>query len=139
MSRKKGKDSFWETDISGKWRVAKLPDLADDYLELSPDPHVLLKLRGRGEIDGDYEFGAQSGTIDGRLERFNDGRVRLSFTFEGNDELDPVHGYGEAILADENTLDGYMRYHQGDSDRFIWKRVVCDDSRTYQPPLVPRS
>lgn len=46
-----------------------------------------------------------------------------SFTFEGNDELDPVHGYGKAVLADENTLDGYMRYHQGDADRFTWKRI----------------
>ena len=123
MNRKKDKQSPRKTDISGKWRVAELPDLADDYLGLSPDPHVMLELRGRGEIDGAYEFGAQSGTIDGRLERLTDGRVRLSFTFEGNDELDPVHGYGEAVLADENTLDGYMRYHQGDTDRFTWKRI----------------
>jgi hypothetical protein len=122
MNRKKNKDGFRETDISGKWRVAELPDLVDDYLDLSPDPHVLLQLRGRGEIDGTYEFGAQSGAIDGRLERLNDGRVRLSFTFEGNDELDPVHGYGEAILVDEATLDGYMRYHLGDTYRFTWKR-----------------
>jgi len=122
MNRKKDKDSFRKTDISGKWQVAGLPDLADDYLSLSPDPHVMLKLKSRGEVDGAYEFGAQSGTIDGRLEQLTDGRVRMSFTFEGNDELDPVHGYGEAILANENTLDGYMRYHLGDKYRFTWKR-----------------
>ncbi len=111
-----------EMYISGKWRVAEVPDLVDDYLELTPDPHVTLKVRARGEIDGAYQFGAQTGTIDGSLEQLADGRVRLSFTFEGEDELDPVHGYGEAVLTDANTLDGYMRYHQGDTYRFIWKR-----------------
>lgn len=123
MNNQKDKDSPQKTDISGKWQVTGLPDLTDDYLDLTPDPHVLLELRRRGEVDGDYEFGAQSGTIDGQLERLTDGRVRLSFTFEGNDEMDPVHGYGEAILVKENTLDGYMRYHQGDKYRFTWKRA----------------
>ena len=110
-------------DISGKWQVAKVPDLTEDYLDLTPDPHVMLEVRARGEIDGAYQFGAQSGELDGRLEQLSDGRVRLSFTFEGEDELDPVHGYGEAILVDENTLNGYMRYYQGDTYRFIWRRI----------------
>lgn len=108
--------------LSGKWRVAEIPDLTDDYLSLSPDPHVKLKKAGRNEIDGSYQFGAQSGEIDGSLEQLSAGSLRLSFTFEGEDELDPVHGYGEAALVDENTLQGYMRYHRGDTYRFVWKR-----------------
>jgi len=111
-------------DLSGKWQVAEMPDFTEDYLELTPDPHVMLEARARSEIDGAYQFGAQSGEFDGRLEQLSDGRLRLSFTFEGEDELDPVHGYGEAVLVDENTLDGYMRYHQGDTYRFIWKRIL---------------
>ena len=119
---RKNKQSTGKADISGKWRVAELPDLDDDYLDLSPDPHVMLKVQRRGDIDGDYEFGAESGVIDGRLEPLTDGRMRLTFTFEGEDELDPVHGYGEAILTDENTMEGFMRYHLGDTYRFVWKR-----------------
>jgi len=110
-------------NVSGKWQVAGIPDLTVDYLGLTPDPHVLLKVRTRGVVDGAYQFGAQSGQFDGRLEKLSDGRIRLSFIFEGEDELDPVHGYGEAILVDENTLDGSMRYYQGDNYRFIWKRI----------------
>ena len=83
----------------------------------------MLKVRSRGEVDGSYEFGAPIGELDGRLEQLVDGRVRLSFTFEGDDEYDPVHGYGEATLVDDNTLNGFMRYHQGDTYRFIWKRI----------------
>ena len=110
-------------NLSGKWQVAEIPDLTEDYLDLTPGPHVMLEVKARSEIDGTYQFGAQSGELDGRLEQIPDGRLRLSFTFEGEDELDPVHGYGEAILVDENTLDGYMRYHQGNTYRFIWKRI----------------
>lgn len=113
-----------EVDLSGKWQVAEIPDLNEDYLDLTPDPHVMLEVRARGEIDGTYQFGAESGELDGRLGQLADGRKRLSFTFEGEAELDSVHGYGEAILVDENTLGGYMRYHQGDTYRFIWKRIL---------------
>ena len=123
MDPQKDKRSPWKTAVSGKWRVAGTPDLAEDYLDLSPDPHVMLKVRSRGEVDGSYEFGAQIGELDGRLDPIADGRVRLSFTFEGDDEYDPVHGYGEATLVDDNTLNGFMRYHQGDTYRFIWKRI----------------
>jgi hypothetical protein len=111
-------------DISGEWRVAEILDLVDDYLELTPDPHVILEVKARDEVNGSYQFGAQSGELDGRLDRLPDGRIRLSFTFEGENEFDPVHGYGEAIVVDENTLNGYMRYHHGDTYRFIWKRTL---------------
>ena len=103
-------------DLSGKWRVAEIPDLTEDYLDLTPDPHVMLEVRAQGEIDGTYQFGAESRELDGRL--------RLSFTFEDEAELDPVHGYGEATLVGENTLNGYMRYHQGDIYRFTWRRIL---------------
>jgi len=123
MARKKDGQGRPKIDISGTWHVVELPDLDDDYLDLTPAPRITLEAGGRGELDGDYEFGAQSGAIDGRLERLPDGGTRLTFTFEGQDELDPVHGYGEAILVDEDTLKGYMRYHLGDTYRFVWKRA----------------
>ncbi|OGN90570.1 MAG: hypothetical protein A2158_08365 [Chloroflexi bacterium RBG_13_46_14] len=110
--------------IQGKWLVTETPDLDDDYLELTQDPHVVLKTRkSHNDISGDYAFGAQTGVIDGQLEMLSDGGIRLIFSFEGNDELDMVHGYGEATLVDEGTLKGYMRYHLGDTYRFVWKRV----------------
>jgi hypothetical protein len=124
MDRKKADPNPRTPGIRGKWLVAEMPDLSDDYLDLTPDPHVVLKTqKTRKDISGEYEFGAQSGVIDGRFERLPDGGTRLTFTFEGNDELDPVHGYGEATLIDEDALKGYMRYHLGDTYRFVWKRA----------------
>lgn len=111
-------------DIQGKWLVAEMPDLEDDYLDVTPDPHVILKKRkSLKDIHGDYEFGAQNGVIDGYLEKLPDNGLRLIFSFEGSDEYDMVHGCGEASLIDENTLMGYLKYHLGDRYRFVWKRV----------------
>jgi len=84
----------------------------------------MLEVRARSEIDGTYQFGAESGGLDGRLEKHPDGRLRLRSTFEGEAEFDPVHGYGEATLVGENILKGYMRYHRGDTYRFTWRRVL---------------
>ncbi|GEM_PF-4980529 len=72
--------------------MVETPDLAEDYLDLSDDPHVMLKVKERGSVLGTYQFGAQSGELDGRLEVPAEGNLRLVFTFEGNDELDPVNG-----------------------------------------------
>jgi hypothetical protein len=118
--------------LSGRWRVAELPDLTDDYLAETRNPHVNLTVKKRDlSIQGDYQFGLQSGVMDGEVvqeERRTEGgvvkTVRILFSFEGNDEMDEVHGYGDAILSeDERTLTGRMHYHYGDTYRFVWKRL----------------
>lgn len=108
--------------LEGKWQVVEMPDLADDYLDLTPDPHVHLKIKSSMEIDGTYEFGAQSGELNGQI-REEEGQIVLTFTFEGQDEMDFVHGFGIATLIDENTLKGEMRYHKADTYLFTWKRA----------------
>lgn len=108
--------------LTGKWRVVELPDLSEDYLGLTPDPHVQLKVSKTGEVDGTYQFGLQSGELDGKVETAENGSPRITFTFEGNDEMDPVHGFGTATLTATNALTGEMRYHMSDTDRFTWER-----------------
>ncbi|MEW6222622.1 MAG: hypothetical protein AB1476_04855 [Candidatus Hadarchaeota archaeon] len=108
--------------LTGKWRVVELPDLSEDYIHLTPDPHVLLKVSKTGEVDGTYQFGVQSGELDGKVEVAENGASRITFTFEGNDEMDPVHGFGIATLTAPDTLTGEMRYHKSDTCRFTWKR-----------------
>jgi len=70
-----------------------------------------------------YEFGVQSGNMNGRVERSNNGHLHFIFTFEGTDEMGPVHGFGTATLVEDNTLEGELRYHMSDTYRFIWKRI----------------
>jgi len=62
-------------------------DLVDDYLSLTPDPHLLITMNSKCEVTGGYQFGAQDGFIDGRFEQDTE-NLRLVFSFEGSDEMD---------------------------------------------------
>jgi len=70
--------------------------MADDYLSLSEDPHILIEVERDKCVSGSYQFGAQDGSIDGRFEKDCKGNPQLTFTFDGCDEMDPVSGYGTA-------------------------------------------
>jgi len=41
--------------LEGKWKVARMPELADDYLALSPDPHVHLRSSTSKKLHGTYD------------------------------------------------------------------------------------
>jgi hypothetical protein len=47
-------------DISGRWKVAEMPDFEEDYLSETRNPHVNLSVKG-GDLSGDYEFALESG------------------------------------------------------------------------------
>ena len=39
-------------DLSGKWAIVELPSMMDDYLDLTPDPHVLINHTENGRLFG---------------------------------------------------------------------------------------
>ena len=92
----------------GTWSVVASPDLDEDYLTTAGEPYVQLRQDG-DRIVGGYHIGVQEGEIDGRLRR--DGT--LTFSFEGHDEMDEVHGAGLASLNGDR-LTVTLMYHQGD-------------------------
>jgi len=110
-----------ERDFAGKWKVVEAMDLVDDYLSLTPDPHLLIKVNSKNEVTGNYQYGAQNGFIDGQFERDKD-NLRLIFSFEGSDEMDPVSGFGTACFKSPDTLLLKTHCHMGDTYRFRCKR-----------------
>lgn len=108
--------------FGGTWRIAELEGFDREYIELTGPPLVRLRVSRRGEVDGSFAFGAQESGIDGRIERSDGGPPRMTFTFEGVDEGDMVHGCGYATLFDQDTLRGELRYHLSDTIRFTWRR-----------------
>lgn len=109
-----------------------MPDLVDDYLSETKNPHVNLSVKSKNlSLSGDYEFGLQSGVLNGEViqdEREVDGTkkktLRILFSFEGNDEMDEVNGYGEATLSEDGrTLTGRLNYDGCDRYRFVWRRL----------------
>ncbi len=106
-----------ENEFAGKWKVIEAMDMAEDYLSLSPDPHILINVDEKNEVTGSYEFGAQDGYIDGRFERDKES-LRLIFSFEGWDEADMVNGFGTFCFESEDTFLLTMHHHMGDTYSF---------------------
>ena len=70
-------------DLSGKWIVAELPSMMASYLKVTRDPHVQIEQDKPGRFTGEYQFGAQEGSIDGKVVDVRDDGASLAFTFAG--------------------------------------------------------
>ena len=122
-------------DLSGKWVVVELPTMTDDYLALSRDPHVQITHVEFGRFAATFQFGAQQGEIDGRVDEVWTQSAALFFTFLGTDEGDDTSGAADAgFNADDQTITGTMRYHQGEDLPFIWRRVTPGVAKSVARP-----
>jgi len=110
-----------ENDFAGKWNIVEALDMADDYLDLTPDSRILIDVKGKNEVVGDYQFGAQDGFIDGHFERDKED-LRLIFSFEGSDEGNDTSDFGIAVCESLDTLLMKMYYHMGDAYSLRCKR-----------------
>ncbi|HSD58278.1 MAG TPA: hypothetical protein VLB04_08865 [Methanotrichaceae archaeon] len=111
-----------EMDFAGRWRIVEAPDMMDGYLDETPDPYIQINVESKNKVDGEYQFATQDGNIDGRFETDKENNLRLSFSFEGSDEMTEVSGCGIATLESPDTLLLKMHYHMGDTYTFICKR-----------------
>ena len=111
-----------ERNFAGKWKVIEAIDMVDDYLSLTPDPHLKIEVSGKNEVTGSYLFGVQTGSIDAQLEQDKESQ-RLLFSFDGSDEGDEVSGFGTASFESADTLILRMHYHMGDTYSFRCTRM----------------
>lgn len=102
--------------LTGVWDVVSSPDFDDAYLRMEVDPYVKLYRVG-DRVEGEYHLGLQSGDLDGRPE----GDDHVVFSFEGMDEMEPVHGAGTAIVQGDRLIFKLM-YHYGDDFTFECER-----------------
>jgi len=105
--------------------VVELPSMADDYLDLTPDPHVLIDHTEFERFSATFKFGAQQGEIDGRVDEVWTHAAAIFFTFVGSDEGDEISGAAADAGYNEkdDTITGTMRYHLGDDLPFVWRRT----------------
>ncbi len=87
-----------------------------DYIDMESPGRIVINKNGQGEI----HFGAVDVEIDCSLEPYGES-ARLGFSFEGNDEDDPVSGRGWA-LVDQEEMTGHIFFHLGDDSGFKAKR-----------------
>jgi len=85
-----------------------------------PDPHVLIMHTEFEQFPATFQFGAQQGEIDGRVDEVWTHAAAI-FTFVGVDEGDEISGAAAdvAFNAEDDTITGT----KGDDLPFVWRRV----------------
>ena len=91
--------------LIGHWRIVKADIWERDYLDLCGPAQIIIENDGHGEID----FETMQAGLD--LEY---SQSMVFFTWQGFDEMDEVHGSGNAELLDNGTLEIEFAYHNGD-------------------------
>ncbi len=104
--------------LAGTWNITEMENWDEDYFNMEVQAYIEIDQRG----SGNFQFGLVVGQIDGEIVKDGAGE-RLEFTWDGNDENDEAFGSGWVKLKDKNTLEGKIKFHQGDSSLFSAKRA----------------
>ena len=112
LSQKKTLNPF-----KGRWRITWMEQWDQEFV----DEEVEGFFEFDAKDNGSFQFGLVSGGIDYRLG-VKDGKPSIEFSWEGNDEMEPVQGRGWAV-TDGGELTGMIFIHQGDESEFKAKRI----------------
>ena len=104
--------------FEGTWHITDMENWDEDYFNMEVQAYIEIDKRG----SGDFQFGLVTGQIDGEVVKDQSGE-KLEFTWEGGDENDEASGSGWLKLKDKNTLEGKIKFHQGDSSLFTAERA----------------
>jgi len=104
--------------FEGTWHITEMEMWDEDYFNMEVQAYIEINEKRLGN----FQFGLVSGYLDGEVVDDN-GEERFEFTWEGQDENDPVLGSGWLRFRDENHLEGKIKFHLGDSSTFQAKRA----------------
>lgn len=107
--------------LTGRWRIVEMSGWDRDAIDLVEPGFI--EFTGRA---GQFGFIAVRGWLDCRPVA-RDGQIGVEFTWEGVDEGDQVCGRGWAYLADDETIEGHLFFHNGDDSSFRAKPFTADD------------
>lgn len=104
--------------LVGRWRIVKMSEWDDGYVNEEVWAFIEIKKSG----DGEFHFGYVHGFVFGEFKKADDGMI-FDFTWEGNDECDEASGDGWMKAKDDRTAEGEIRFHMGDKSKFWAKKV----------------
>jgi len=96
--------------LLGKWRIVAMPDYEDDYPDMMEPAYILF-----GEMSGEFAFGCVTGHIHGGADPET---TAISFSWDGNEEMDEASGDGSAELLPNGSLEGQINFHNGEEIHF---------------------
>jgi hypothetical protein len=101
----------------GKWSIVEMEAWDQEYVNMEVPGHFMFKKDGTGL----FQFGLVQGEMDCRIENV-EGKERIEFSWNGQDEMDPASGRGWAVIENKE-LHGRIFLHQGDDSAFRAKRT----------------
>ena len=96
--------------LFGLWHITEMELWDEDYFNMEVQAYIQIDQNGLGH----FQFGLVDGQIDGELASHGD-QDRFEFTWDGNDEMDPISGSGWLRLIATDTAEGRIKIHLGDS------------------------
>jgi uncharacterized protein YndB with AHSA1/START domain len=100
----------------GKWRITEMEQWDRKYIDMVVPGHFTFGKNGMGE----FQFGTVRGEMDCRMEK-REGRDRLEFTWEGDEEGHPACGRGWAEVEGKE-MKGRLFFHLGDDSGFAARK-----------------
>ena len=89
----------------GRWRIDRMDDHDQDYLDLVEPAFIQVDRDGSGE----FVFGAVTGQPDCRHDK-----AGAAFTWHGQDEMDEVSSRGHVKRKSDGKIAGHLYRHLGD-------------------------
>jgi hypothetical protein len=103
---------------SGLWHIYEMEKWDEDYFNSESQAYLEIL----EDNLGDFQFGSISGSIDGQLEAI--GSIeRFSFTWQGYDRSESVHGSGWLQILNPDEVEGYFCIYYGEKSGFKALRV----------------
>jgi hypothetical protein len=102
--------------FDGRWRIVSMSDWDKEYLHEECQAFIEFDKRSSGE----FHFGYVHGFMDCR-PAIRDGEPAIEWTWDGNDEMEPAHGRGWAVVKGDE-LHGMIFFHQGNDSEFVAKK-----------------
>jgi hypothetical protein len=106
----------------GVWHIVEMEQWDEDYFNMEVQAYIRIGSNGIG----DFQFGLVSGGLDGEIVKSGN-LERFDFTWEGQDENDPVFGSGWLRFSGKDKVKGRIKFHLGDSSGLLAVRVGEDE------------
>lgn len=107
-----------ENTFVGTWHIDVMSEWDEDYFNMDVQAFIEIQSNSSGE----FQFGLVSGSLDGYIENIR-GKERLSFSWEGCDEMDEASGSGWLELESSDKIQGMIAFHHGDRSTLKAHRV----------------
>jgi len=117
MAKKFKQTEIGKKDFIGIWRITKMSEWDNDYVNEEVKAFIRIEKSGMGE----FHFGLVQGSMSGDFKKNIEGMI-FDFTWEGSDECDSANGDGWMKINDDGKAEGEIRFHLGDTSKFWAKK-----------------